>query len=352
MPRTEGALDLEAYLAQCAAADARAAAAAEVLRAISVAAVELSNLIGLGQLYGRLGASRSSANADGDVQKELDLLANDLFVDAFRRAPVAAVASEELAEALSLDPTAPLVVAIDPLDGSSNIDANVSIGTIFSILPALPDAGALDAHFLQPGRAQIAGGFVIYGPQTSLVFALGDGATEIFTLDRRDGRFRQAVSGFKIPSDSTEYAINASNYRHWESSVRAYIDDCVQGAEGPLKRNYNMRWVASLVAEAYRILLRGGVFLYPGDQRPGYAEGRLRLLYEANPIGLIVERAGGAATDCVRPILDVPPCAIHERAPLVFGSSNLVELVARYHSDPQFSAERAPLFGKRGLMRL
>ncbi|WP_026605803.1 class 1 fructose-bisphosphatase [Methylocapsa acidiphila] len=352
MASTEGTLNLDAFLERAVAAEGRLAPAAKTLREIAVAAIALADLIGLGQLYGRLGASRGSANADGDVQKELDILANDLFVEAFRRAPVAAVASEELKDALPLDPAGPLAVAMDPLDGSSMIDANVSIGTIFSILPALPDAASADAHFLQPGRAQIAGGFVIYGPQTSLVFALGDGATQIFTLDRRDGRFHLAVPEVRIPADSNEYAINSSNYRHWEPAVRAYIDDCVQGAEGPLKRNYNMRWVASLVAEAYRILLRGGVFLYPGDHRPGYAEGRLRLIYEANPIALIVERAAGRAIDCLEPILDVVPASVHARTPLVFGSSNQVELVARYHKDPQFSAERAPLFGKRGLMRL
>lgn len=352
MARLAGTQNLDAFLEQSVAADGRMAPAAKTFREIAATAIEMSDLIGLGQLYGRLGASRASTNTDGDVQKELDVLANDIFIEAFRRAPVAAVASEELSEPLALDPAAPLVVAIDPLDGSSNIDANVSIGTIFSILPTLPDARSIDAHFLQTGRAQVAGGFVIYGPQTSIVFALGAGATQIFTLDRRDGGFHQAVAEVKIASDSNEYAINASNYRHWDPSIRAYIDDCVQGAEGPLKRNYNMRWVASLVAEAYRILLRGGVFLYPGDQRPGYADGRLRLIYEANPIALIAERAGGVATDCVRPVLDVTPSSIHARSPLVFGSPNLVELVARYHTDPQFSAERAPLFGKRGLMRL
>lgn len=351
MPRLAGTLVLEAYLDQCVAADARLGSAAKILREIAATSIEVADLIALGLLFGRLGASRDSTNTDGDVQKELDVLTNDMFIEAFKRAPVAAVVSEELSDPLGLDPTAPLVVAMDPLDGSSNIDANVSIGTIFSVLPALPNASDLYAHFLQPGRAQIAAGFVIYGPQTSLVFVLGDGATQIFTLDRRHGGFFQAASDFKIASDSTEYAINASNYRHWDSPIRTYVDDCVQGAEGPLKRNYNMRWVASLVAEAYRILLRGGVFLYPADQRPGYADGRLRLLYEANPVALLVERAGGLATDSVRPVLDIAPSVIHERAPLVFGSSNLVELVARYHNDPQFSAERAPLFGKRGLMR-
>jgi fructose-1,6-bisphosphatase I len=352
MPMISGPQDLEAYLEQSVAVGSSLAPVAKVLHAIAAASVELSNMIGLGLLYGQIGASRGSTNSDGDVQKELDVVANDIFIDVFRQAPVGAVVSEELSEPLMLDPLAPLAVAMDPVDGSSNIDTNVSIGTIFSIVPMCPDASRIEDHFLQPGRAQLAAGFVIYGPQTSLVFVLGEGSTRIFTLDPRDGRFYEAVSSVKIPADSSEYAINASNYRHWDDPVRAYIDDCVQGAEGPMKRNYNMRWVGSLVADAYRILLRGGIFLYPGDQRAGYGDGRLRLLYEANPVALLVERAGGAATDCVNPILDREPSGIHARASLVFGSSGPVDLLARYHNDPQFSAERAPLFGRRGLMRL
>jgi fructose-1,6-bisphosphatase I len=351
MPRISGARDLQAYLDQSVASDASLKAAAAVLKEIAAASLKLSDLIGLGQLYGRLGASRDSTNTDGDVQKELDVLADEIFVDALRRAPVFAVVSEELPEPLALDPAGPVVVATDPLDGSSNIDANVSIGTIFSVLPTLPGAGSLEAHFLQPGRAQIAAGFVIYGPQTSIVFALGANPVQIFTLDRSDGRYYHAVTPGPIPRESTEYAINASNYRHWEAPVRAFIEDCVRGVDGPMKRNHNMRWVASLVAEAYRILLRGGVFLYPGDQRPGYGEGRLRLLYEGNPIALIVERAGGGATDGVDPLLDVAPTAIHQRTPFVFGSADPVRLVGRYRSDPKVSAERAPLFGTRGLIR-
>jgi len=325
-------------------------AASKALRAIAAAGVQLSRVIGLGHLGGELGASLGRVNTDGDVQKELDVVANDLFVDSFRQAPVTAVVSEEMKEPLVLDPSAPIAVAMDPLDGSSNIDTNVSIGTIFSILPAVADAGTAEAHFLQPGRNQIAAGFVIYGPQTSIVFALGSGQTQIFSLDLRDGKFCQALAAPAIANECSEFAINASNHRHWEPPVRAFIDDCEQGVEGPLKRDFNMRWTGSLVADAYRIIMRGGVFLYPGDERAGYGQGRLRLLYEANPVALIVERAGGSATDCLRPILDIVPSAIHAKVPLVFGSSDCVALIARYHSDPQFS-DRAPLFGKRGLMR-
>ncbi|ACK50160.1 Inositol phosphatase/fructose-16-bisphosphatase [Methylocella silvestris BL2] len=351
MPRISGAEELKAYLGRVVGADARLEAAAATLGEIAAASVKMSDLIGLGRLYGHLGDSRGSTNSDGDVQKELDVLADEMFVEALRRAPVYGVVSEELKEALLLNPNAPIVVSMDPLDGSSNIDANVSIGTIFSLLPTLPEARSLEAHFLQKGRAQIAAGFVIYGPQTSMVFAIGASPVEIFTLDRNDGQFYHAATVGPIPKESSEYAVNSSNYRHWEPSIRAFIEDCARGLDGPMKRNYNMRWVASLVAEAYRILLRGGIFLYPGDQRPGYSDGRLRLLYEGAPVAFLIERAGGVATDGLSPLLDIEPTAIHQRAPLVFGSADPVRLVARYRSDPKVSAERAPLFGGRGLMR-
>jgi fructose-1,6-bisphosphatase I len=342
--------DLDQILLESESADATLVPIAAGIREVAVAAADMAELIALGRLAGEGGAAVGSLNADGDVQKKLDVVAHDLFTGALKRAPVAALLSEELAEPLMLDPDAPIVVAMDPLDGSSNIDTNVSIGTIFSFLPTVRDAAHPKQHFLQPGRAQLAAGFFIYGPQTALVLALA-GRTRIFILDRRQGRFLETHETVLIPNDSNEYAINASNYRHWAPSVQAFVDDCVKGTEGPLRRNHNMRWIASLVAEAYRILNRGGVFLYPGDLRPGYSAGRLRLLYEANPIALIVENAGGSATDSVRSILSLTPNDLHARTPLVFGSSHSVDLVTRYHTDPQFSAERAPLFGRRGLMR-
>ncbi|HKH80534.1 MAG TPA: class 1 fructose-bisphosphatase [Methylovirgula sp.] len=323
---------------------------AEVVREIAKAAMDMADIISLGRLGEEGHAEVGHLNPDGDVQKRLDLSANSLFLNALQRAPVNVALSEELEEPLLLDPTAPLAVAIDPLDGSSNIDANVSIGTIFSILPALPDASNARAHFLQPGHNQLAAGFIIYGPQTSLVLALPE-RTSIFILDRRNGVFREAVEAVQIPRDSKEYAINASNYRHWTPSVRTFVDDCVKGTEGPLGCDHNMRWIASLVAEAYRILSRGGVFLYPGDLRQGYSSGRLRLIYEANPIAFIIEQAGGIANDSVRRILDIVPSDIHVRTPFVFGSANVVHLITRYHTDPQFSAEHSPLFTRRGLMR-
>ena len=343
-------MSLERFLDETSNADNRMRALAALLRAIAKAAIQLADVISLGHIAGTMGTSVEPANHDGDVQERLDVLANELFISAVRSAPVTAVLSEELSSPLVLDSAAPLAVAIDPLDGSSNIEANVPIGTIFAVFPALPNASQPSGHFLRPGHEQLAAGLIIYGPQTSFVFTLGNGA-HVFTLDRRAGVFQLAIPRLAIPEDSAEYSVNAANYRHWDESVRAYIDDCMKGAEGPLCRDHNMRWIASLVADAYRILIRGGVFLYPGDQRRGYRNGRLRLIYEANPISFLVEQAGGGATDPVQRVLDVKPADLHARTPMVFGSFEAVQRISRYHTDPQFSAERSPLFFQRGLIR-
>ncbi|MGO9008039.1 MAG: class 1 fructose-bisphosphatase [Beijerinckiaceae bacterium] len=341
---------LQEVLTQIVGEDAGLAPAALVIERIASAAVELAELISLGRLAGEGHAAIGGFNKGGDVQAHLDVVAKESLIDAMKRAPVAIVVTEELKDPLLLDAEAPLVVAIDPLEGSCNAETNVSIGTIFSVLPRLAAATDMKAHFLQPGRNQVAAGFVIYGPQTSLVLAMA-GQTRVFILERRTGRFLLAVEALLIPRDSSEYAINASNYRHWTPSVQAFVDDCISGTEGPFGRNHNMRWVASLVAEAYRILIVGGVFLFPGDQRRGHNSGRLRLIYEANPIALAIELAGGVASDSQHNILDLTPTDLHVRTPLVFGSANPVNLITRYHTDPQFSAARAPLFGRRGLIR-
>jgi fructose-1,6-bisphosphatase I len=343
-------MSLEAFLEQAATRGGQMPALASLLREIAKAAIQVADVVSLGCIAGPMGASVDSANAGGDAQKRLDIIANELFIEALRHAPVAVVLSEELPAPLVLDSGAPLAVALDPLDGSSNIDTNVSIGTIFAVFPTLAGASQPADHFLRPGHEQVAAGFIIYGPQTSLVFTLGDGV-QVFTLDRSAGVFQLAIPRLAIPKDSPEYAVNASNYRHWDDSVRAYIDDCIRGADGPLSRDYNMRWIASLVADAYRILVRGGVFLYPGDQRRDYRKGRLRLIYEANPISFLVEQSGGEATDTVRRVLDIKPKDLHARTPIVFGSIAAVKRINQYHSDPQFSAEHSPLFFQRGLIR-
>ena len=246
-------------------------------------------------------------------------------------------------------PTAPLCVAIDPLDGSANLENNISVGTIFSIRPRGND---ILSTFFEPGTAQCAAGFIVYGPQTTLVLAL-NGRVDIFILDRRSQRVRVDQAGRRIAPDTPEFAINASNRRHWHGPVRAYIDECLAGTNGDRGADFNMRWIGSLVAEALRILVRGGVFLYPADARPGYREGRLRLLYEAHPMALVMEWAGGAATTGRRRILELGAKTPHQRVPLIMGSVRGVRDVAAIHEgiEPMFDNSDAPLFARRGLFR-
>jgi fructose-1,6-bisphosphatase I len=341
-------ISLETYLGGwgTSCSDRRPVAAAVL--ALAHAARQIADLIAKGPLAGPLGAEIGT-NVHGDIQKELDLRANALLIAALQATPVAAIASEELDEPLVCNESAPLIVALDPLDGSSNIDTDVSIGTIFSILPAGAGGGAAHA-FLQPGSRQIAAGYVIYGPQCALVLTVGKG-THIFTLDRASGEFRLTRPAVRIPPSAREYAINASNQRHWSAAIRAYFADCVEGEDGPRGKDFNMRWIASLVAECHRILARGGVFLYPADARKGYQQGRLRLLYEANPIALLVEQAGGSAIDSQTPILGIAGTALHQRTPLIFGSRSEVELIGRYVAGRHALSERSPLFAHRGLFR-
>lgn len=328
-----------------------AASVAAAVAALARGARELSDIIALGALGSAFAGASGRSSAGGDVQKELDVLADEIFLAACSTGDVAFYASEELDDPIALTPGAPLAIALDPLDGSSNIDTNMSIGTIFSILPAAQTPGAEPvASFLQPGRAQLAAGFFVYGPQLVLVLSLGAG-TSIFVHSPRQQGFVLAYDAIALKTRSQEFAINASNYRHWDDAVRHYIDDCLKGADGAHGRDFNMRWLASLVADAYRILIRGGVYLYPSDSRRGYAKGRLRLVYEANPIAMVVEQAGGLATDTVNSILDIVPSELHQHTPLVFGSSSEVEHIRHYHDDPNAVGIRSPLFGQRGLFR-
>lgn len=323
----------------------------ETVRQLTSAALRVRDTINHGALGMPPGASTGRQNPDGDTQKDLDVFADDIFLDAMRHAPVALYASEELEQPVLLNEAAPLAVAIDPLDGSSNIETNVSIGTIFGILPALGAPGDNPAAtFFQPGNKQVAAGFFIYGPQLALALSLGSG-THVFVYSKRMGTYVQLHESRIIPARTSEFAINAANYRHWDEEVRLYVDDCLKGSEGPRERDFNMRWIASLVADTYRILMRGGVFLYPSDRRKGYGNGRLRLVYEANPIAFLVEQAGGSATDTVERTLDLVPSALHQRVPFCFGSRKEVARIARYHREPSRIGERHPLFGNRGLFR-
>ncbi len=339
---------LKAHLEISAAQSAQAAAIAAVIEAIAVASIDLAERIADGPLAGITGAV-DGVNADGDLQKDIDVVADDIMRRALSAVPVAAILSEEQALPQMIDGDAPLCVAIDPLDGSANLENNISVGTIFSIRPCGNDRLST---FFEPGTAQRAAGFTVYGPQTSLVIAL-DGRVDVFVLDRRAKEFMLVVSGVRIAADTPEFAINASNRRHWTGAVRTYIDECLAGTKGERGADFNMRWIGSLVAETYRILMRGGVFLYPADAREGYREGRLRLLYEAHPMALIMEWAGGAATTGRRRILEISARTPHQRVPLIMGSSKGVADISAIHDgvEPMFENSDAPLFARRGLFR-
>ena len=334
--------DLDTVLSAIAPADL-----ATVLSGLASASLLVANLIRRDKLAGVFDAAVGPAH-DGTAQKALDVLADNAFIQGLKDAGVRGIASEERDEPVALDAAATFLVAIDPLDGSNNIDANVSIGTLFSVLDSPAEKFGREA-FLQAGVKQRAAGFVLYGPHTDFVFTIGSGV-HVATLDPDSNTFRMTGFDLRIPAGTPEFAINASNSRHWPAPVRAYIEDCLEGDEGPSRRNFNMRWVGSVVADVYRILFRGGVYLYPQDAREGYEQGRLRLLYEANPIALLIEQAGGAAIDGFNRILDVAPQSLHARTPLIFGSKDKVERIAGYYSESG-GAYEAPLFAKRGLLR-
>jgi fructose-1,6-bisphosphatase I len=324
---------------------------AVILGAMARAAVGVAALIRRGPLAGAdLAATTGGANNDGDVQKLLDVTADKAFLDGLRGSGVRALISEEADEPAALDVDGRFLVAIDPLDGSSNIDTNISIGTIFSVLESRARGPVAAAEFLQPGRAQRAAGFIMYGPQTTFVFSVGAGTHAALYDPERDDWFVTRLN-MTIPAGSAEYAINASNYRHWSNPVKAYIEECLAGAEGPRGKNFNMRWVAAVVCDAYRILVRGGVFLYPADDRRGYEKGRLRHCYEASPLAFVIEQAGGGATNGLDDILDLTPRGIHDRVPLIFGAREKVEGVRSHFRRGDYPADRSPLFSNRGLLR-
>jgi len=321
---------------------------------VRLACKRISYLVGKGALAGALGRA-GSANAQGEAQMKLDLAANDLFKRTSEwGGTLAAMVSEEMDAPYAIPaqyPRGNYLLAFDPLDGSSNIDANVAVGSIFSVLRAPQGAAPpCERDFLQPGTEQVCAGYAIYGPSTMLVLTLGRG-THGFTLDREIGEFILTHPDLRVPEDTAEFAINASNARFWEPAVKRYVDECLAGKSGPRGRDFNMRWIASLVAEAHRILMRGGVFLYPRDEREATRNGRLRLLYEANPIAMVIEQAGGRASTGTQRVLEAIPRGLHDRAALIFGSRSEVERLERYHRDFNKREYDAPLFGTRGLFR-
>jgi fructose-1,6-bisphosphatase I len=343
-----GQQGLSEYLERYSETGPQGFSVATAIDAIATGCIEIGRLTRGGPPMGD-GQALLSTNADGDVQKQLDVRADAIIRRALRSASIAALASEEAATPEFFDSTSRLCVAVDPLDGSSNIEVNMTVGTIFSITPAPTEASAA---FKRKGAEQIAAGFAVYGPQTALVLTLGEGV-DIFTLDPAGTSFRLTRSKIKIPDDANEFAINASNHRHWDLPVRAFIDECLAGAEGPSNRDFNMRWIGSLVAEVYRILTRGGVFLYPADTREGYGDGRLRLVYEAHPMAFIVEQAGGAASNGRTRILDLVPETLHQRVPLILGSTEQVRRAQQFYATPEIgNRTNAPLFAHRGFFRV
>ena len=306
-----------------------------LLNDIVAACKQISHLVNQGDLIGAWGSS-DSENVQGEVQKKLDIISNDIMINALNwTGHLAGMASEENDELIEIPeqyPKGKYLALFDPLDGSSNVDVNLTVGSIFSILQCDQDKAPLVEDFLQKGSKQVCAGFALYGPSTMLVLTTGQGVNG-FTLDQEIGEFYLTHPDMTIPADTQEFAINMSNQRFWEPPVQRYIAECIEGAEGERKKDFNMRWIASLVAEVYRILTRGGVFMYPYDLRDPSKEGRLRLMYEANPIGFIVEQAGGICSTGRKRILEIKPKDIHQRVPVILGSKNEVSRLISYYQE-------------------
>ncbi|NMM26495.1 MAG: class 1 fructose-bisphosphatase [Glaciimonas sp.] len=307
-----------------------------LIEVVARACKTISHAVGKGAL-GEVMGSAETENVQGEVQKKLDIISNDILLEANEwGGHLAAMASEEM-ETIHLIPNrypkGEYLLLFDPLDGSSNIDVNVSIGTIFSVLKAPEGMGVpTEQDFLQPGSQQVAAGYAVYGPQTVLVLTTGNGVN-CFTLDREMGSWVLTQRNMQIPTETKEFAINASNARHWFPPVTRYVNELLAGDSGPRSSNFNMRWIASMVADVHRILSRGGVFIYPADTRDTKMPGKLRLMYEANPMAFLVEQAGGAATNGAQRILDIQPEKLHQRVPVFLGSKSEVERVTAYHQE-------------------
>ena len=306
-----------------------------LLEVVARACKSISQAVNKGEL-GEVMGSASTENVQGEMQKKLDIIANEVLIEANEwGGHLAAMASEEMEGIYVVPnryPQGEYLLLFDPLDGSSNIDVNVSIGTIFSVLKKPEGArGVTEEDFFQQGSKQVAAGYCVFGPQTTLVLTVGDGVA-MFTLDREQGSFVLIKEHVEIPADTQEFAINMSNMRHWDEPVKRYVDECLAGKEGPRGKDFNMRWIASMVADVHRILTRGGIFMYPWDKREPEKPGKLRLMYEANPMSWLIEQAGGAATNGHERILDIQPSKLHQRVSVILGSKNEVERVTSYHS--------------------
>ncbi|WP_436405415.1 class 1 fructose-bisphosphatase [Faucicola atlantae] len=306
-----------------------------VIGDISRVAIQINHLLRQGALADIQGEA-GNQNVQGEEQKKLDVIANDLLMDALtQNTACAGVASEEMDNAVAANAGGALLALFDPLDGSSNIDINMPVGTIFSILPYNNQGHtATDADFLQAGTAQLAAGYVLYGTSTVMALTLGNGVA-MFSLDTQSNQFVLIQQNISIDADTKEYAVNASNYRHWLPAMQRYVDELVAGKTGARGKDYNMRWVAAMVGDVHRILCRGGVFSYPFDTKDPNKAGKLRLMYEANPMALLIEQAGGKATDATQRILDITPISIHQRVPVVLGAKNEVDYIKQLHEAAQ-----------------
>ena len=305
-----------------------------LLEVVARSCKSISQAVNKGALGGVLGTAESE-NVQGEIQKKLDIIANEVLIEANEwGGNLAAMASEEMEDIYVVPnryPQGEYLLLFDPLDGSSNIDVNVSIGTIFSVLRKPEGSQVSGQDFLQAGSKQVAAGYCVYGPQTTLVLTVGNGVA-MFTLDRQQGSFVLTQENVQVPADTQEFAINMSNMRHWDAPIKRYVDECLAGKEGPRGKDFNMRWIASMVADVHRILTRGGIFMYPWDKREPTKPGKLRLMYEANPMGWLIEQAGGAATNGKERILDINPTQLHQRVSVILGSKNEVERVTGYHA--------------------
>jgi fructose-1,6-bisphosphatase I len=311
-----------------------------LLEVVARACKSISHAVNKGALGGVLGSAHSE-NVQGEVQKKLDIIANEELIQANEwGGHLAAMASEEMDDIHVVPnryPQGEYLLLFDPLDGSSNIDVNVSIGTIFSVLKkTTPASDVTTQDFLQAGRQQVAAGYCVYGPQTTLVLTVGDGVC-MFTLDKEEGAFFLTQENVQIPTETQEFAINMSNMRHWDAPVKRYVNECLAGTEGVRGKNFNMRWIASMVADVHRILMRGGIFMYPWDKREPNKPGKLRLMYEANPMSWLVEQAGGASSNGQQAILDIQPKGLHERVSVILGSKSEVDRVTQYHLNTHHS---------------
>lgn len=327
---------------------------AALLVDIAAAVKAISAMTAKGELGGVLG-SLDSTNVQGETQKRLDVLSDQAFINTFSMGGlVAGLASEENDDPISIDPgegSGRFLAVFDPLDGSSNIDVNVSVGSIFSVLRAPEGRAPVVQDYLRPGNHQLAAGYAIYGPSTMFVLTVGKG-THGFTLDREVGNFILTHPNMQIPEETSEFAINASNERFWEPPVQRYVSECKNGRTDVRERDFNMRWIASMVADIHRILMRGGVFMYPRDTKDPSKPGRLRLMYEANPMSFVVEQAGGIGSTGRMRILDIEPEQIHQRVPVIIGSRKEVERLERYHHEYDSGADEkysSPLFQERSL---